>query len=711
MWLEKFQFHLFEKKPVNDQHTMYMRNACFKALVLVLALFGLASAAIQSHAQTIETLVQFTNSWRYNATGTNFGAAWRSNSFSDAAWPQGRAMFGYEPDAASIANYNTVIGITPTSTPFNTPFAQLNTVTTMYFRTTFTLNGSLAGISLIASNLVDDSLVIHLNGAEVGRLRVPAGQTATTQASGGAATEGANEPITLSNLGTALRVGQNLLAVEVHGTMSGSYDSAFGMKLMAIRPTTLAITNQPDSQTVSVGDPVSFVVGVSGGPAIYRWQKDGVNLTSTSNTLAIASVQVANAGNYQVIISNSVSSVTSGVAVLTVTADTDGPKVLQAIVDNGFGTNSVNVKFDENLTTATARSTNNFRLVPVSNPNISIHVTNILYSSALGALLQISTSDVNWNPRGSYYLVINGVSDSRGNNIAPNTVIGVSLLNTTNLTQMSDHWDFYANAFFDPAWPGVYSQFHKTNFIVDPTYWGNNPQDGGIFWFDNNATAVLCGGDILGRQISDQDTVPTLFRRTFRLPVDFGRTATFKLRYMVDDGFVLYLNGVEITRQNMPSSAVSATTIASSPVALPICSTNLSINVINLLPGTNWLAAAVHQANPSDNDIYFGLEMDVVSSSTSSAPTNRPPGTPTLTRAFVTNAQGRASVLSWPATNYGYSLLYSTDIVGTGARPDQNWWTNQANWTQVPNQSNPFTNAVPATGPRRFYKLYRETLN
>ena len=244
MWLEKFQFHLLEKKPVNDQHTMYMRNACFKALVLVLALFGLASTAIQSHAQTIETLVQFTNNWRYNATGTNFGAAWRSNSFSDAAWPQGRAMFGYEPDAASIANYNTVIDITPTSTPFNTPFAQLTTVTTLYFRTTFNFSGNLAGVSLIASNLVDDSLVIHLNGVEVGRLRVPAGQNATTQASaGGLVPEGQNEPITLSNLGTALKAGQNLLAVEVHGAMSGSYDTAFGMKLIAIRPTTLAMPN------------------------------------------------------------------------------------------------------------------------------------------------------------------------------------------------------------------------------------------------------------------------------------------------------------------------------------------------------------------------------------------------------------------------------------------------------------------------------------
>ena len=180
----------------------------------------------------------------------------------------------------------------------------------------------------------------------------------------------------------------------------------FGMRLVTIAPQALAITTQPQSQTISVPDPVEFTVGVSGGPATYRWLKDGVTQPSTSNTLKIAAVSLTSAGSYQVIIANGVNSVTSQVAVLTVLADTDGPKVTEAIIDNGFGSNSVNIKFDENLTTATARNTNNYRLVPVSNTNISIRVTNILYSSALGALLQISTSDANWNPRGQYFVAI-----------------------------------------------------------------------------------------------------------------------------------------------------------------------------------------------------------------------------------------------------------------------------------------------------------------
>jgi hypothetical protein len=95
-------------------------------------------------------------------------------------------------------------------------------------------------------------------------------------------------------------------------------------------------------------------------------------------------------------------------------------------------------------------------------------------------------------------------------------------------------------------------------------------------------------------------------------------------------------------------------------------------------------------------------------------PTNYPPTltTPSITRTVITNAQGRKLVLSWPATNYGYNLKYSANITGTGPRPDRNWFTNEANWIQVPDQSNPYTNMIPpTTGPRRFYKLFRETLN
>jgi hypothetical protein len=136
-------------------------------------------------------------------------------------------------------------------------------------------------------------------------------------------------------------------------------------------------------------------------------------------------------------------------------------------------------------------------------------------------------------------------------------------------------------------------------------------------------------------------------------------------------------------------------------VADAVCLTN-DVPVNNLLPGTNWLAAAVCQHATAQGDIVFGLEVDLITTRTNTAPTPPPPPRLTITR------QGNRMVISWPTNSTGYSLQYSTNIAGTGPRPDRNWWTNQANWVQAPNQSNPYTNTIPAVGARRFYKLFRQ---
>jgi hypothetical protein len=184
-----------------------------------------------------------------------------------------------------------------------------------------------------------------------------------------------------------------------------------------------------------------------------------------------------------------------------------------------------------------------------------------------------------------------------------------------------------------------------------------------------------------------------------------------------DDGIIIFLNGVEIRRLNMPAGPWNELTRASTTVTDFGCTTNLVIDVTGLHVGsgsrlgTNVIAAAVFQSTTPESDTWFGLEFDLVTKRTASAPTNRPPGTPTLVRNVINTAQGRKFVLSWPPTNYGYNLQYSTNIVGNPPRPDRHWWTNSANWTQVPDQSNPYTNMIPPAGPRRFYRLFRETLN
>jgi hypothetical protein len=82
------------------------------------------------------------------------------------------------------------------------------------------------------------------------------------------------------------------------------------------------ITQQPTSQSVVAGGTASFSVSASGTePLLCQWLFNGAPLSgATAATLALNNVQLANAGQYRVIVSNESGSVTSQVATLTVYA-------------------------------------------------------------------------------------------------------------------------------------------------------------------------------------------------------------------------------------------------------------------------------------------------------------------------------------------------------------------------------------------------------
>lgn len=84
-----------------------------------------------------------------------------------------------------------------------------------------------------------------------------------------------------------------------------------------------SITSQPQSQTNAFGGTATFTVAASGtAPLAYQWRFFGTNLTSANAaSLALTNLQVANAGNYTVVITNAYGSVTSAVATLTVNAN------------------------------------------------------------------------------------------------------------------------------------------------------------------------------------------------------------------------------------------------------------------------------------------------------------------------------------------------------------------------------------------------------
>jgi formylglycine-generating enzyme len=114
-----------------------------------------------------------------------------------------------------------------------------------------------------------------------------------------------------------------------------------------------AITTQPASASVLSGTLASFSVTATGTQPTYQWRRNGVPiLGGTSATYSIASVQTAQAGDYDVVVSNTAGSVTSTVAKLTVfplvqasnvtfSQRTDGSKLVDIRYTLTGGTTSV----------------------------------------------------------------------------------------------------------------------------------------------------------------------------------------------------------------------------------------------------------------------------------------------------------------------------------------------------------------------------------
>jgi hypothetical protein len=102
--------------------------------------------------------------------------------------------------------------------------------------------------------------------------------------------------------------------------MAGRVTSAAAMLVVNVPPD---IAVPPQSQAVVVGETAVFSVTATGtAPLYYQWRKNGGAIAgATAASYTLASAQLADAGNYSVVITNMAGTVTSADAVLMVSAE------------------------------------------------------------------------------------------------------------------------------------------------------------------------------------------------------------------------------------------------------------------------------------------------------------------------------------------------------------------------------------------------------
>jgi hypothetical protein len=111
----------------------------------------------------------------------------------------------------------------------------------------------------------------------------------------------------------------------------------------------------------------------------------------------------------------------------------------------------------------------------------------------------------------------------------------------------------------------------------------------------------------------DNRYITTWFRHTFDRP-DLKPGERLVINFCVDDGLVIYLNGREIGRENLPDGPLTPTTLA--PRAIGPNDEGfyqrMPVPVDALRPGRNVLAVEVHQCSPKSHDIFLDLALETM---------------------------------------------------------------------------------------------------
>lgn len=159
--------------------------------------------------------------WRFNGSiNSNPPVTWRNLGFDDSAWPQGAALFADDTG--------------PLPEPIRTPIVRSNRIT-FYFRKPFVFSGNPSNAALRVRHVINDGIVVYLNGAEILRTGMSSAPVGFSSPANRNVTNAVYEgPFTI--VPTNLVEGTNMLAAEVHRTSSVSLEFVFGLTLDAYGP-------------------------------------------------------------------------------------------------------------------------------------------------------------------------------------------------------------------------------------------------------------------------------------------------------------------------------------------------------------------------------------------------------------------------------------------------------------------------------------------
>jgi len=588
-----------------------------------LALWLACSVLPLSHlpSANAQTFISTGAVWRFLDNGQDPGAAWRAVNFDDSAWASGPAQLGFgDGDEATIAG--------AASRPV-----------TVYFRHQFNVTQVIAGGSLMLRLLRDDGAVVYVNGVEVFRSNLPDGpvsyNTFATVAVGGP--EETSVFVSAMLHPAVLVPGVNVVAVEVHQVNVTSSDLSFDLELSQ----DFAGTNQPTVTVVATDATAAEArtfIDEFPNPGVFRMLRSG----PTNDALTVRyslSGTASNGVDYVTLPGFVLIPAGASFADVTVSVRDDGAiegtetvhlalapsPCIDVIVPGCYriGTGSVaTVTILDNDTSSNTPPT--AQLVAPPNGAAFAGPTNILLvanaNDADGAMtvqtveffegdrsLGITTNRPVLNPLGPYVLSWNDVppgqyilravatddQGARGTSAPVHVTVTSPPGNDVMLVPTGSVWKYLDTGTDQGA------AWREPNF--DDNSWTAGPAQLG-YGDGDEATFVSFGPDPSNKYVT------TYFRRALDV-VSADAFESLTLRVLRDDGVVIYLNGVEVFRDNMPLGSITFDTLALAAAPDENAYLTASIPASALVNGRNVVAAEVHQVNPASSDLGFDLEL------------------------------------------------------------------------------------------------------
>ena len=513
------------------------------------------------------------------------GPNWREPDYDLSFWGQGAGAFRLSIDETMVAPVTVGTALNQSPTP------------SAFFRHPFVSPGlSPGGLRLTLRAHVNDAAAFYLNGAELFRTNLPVGTiTPTTPAVVSAQNNTVSSTREIS--APLLRAGSNLLAVELHQFTEFDAQKFFAAELVARAESLLVgplrVLGGPSDATVLENRPVTFRVS-SVAASAFQWQVNGGNVFgATNSSLTFPASIFFDGAQIRCVVSQPGATNLTAPATLHVVPDITRPALLSARL-NADGT--VTLSFSETLGAASAENILNYAFT--NSSGLSGTVSSAVLTNGTEVILSFAVPLA-----GRYTVVVSGVTDLAN---VPNAVPSGSaaLVSASYFLPMTSAWKYLLINTNE----AVQAAYMQVNY--DDSTW-RGPSNALLYVED----AVLPAPKNTLLSFFDAGGVNRInthyFRQHFLVPIS-TTNVTAQVRHIIDDGLLLYLNGREIYRYNLPAGPLTAATQAPAAVGdATLLGPFVILNITNLVSGTNVLAAEVHQQAAASSDVVMGVELSL----------------------------------------------------------------------------------------------------